>query len=70
MAVFQNLLPVLKIYNLRNVHYIFLVRAVNFGTQLILAALSVIIFCFKAEEWRLYDYTMEKEFKFEYTVID
>jgi len=70
MAVFKNLLPVLKIYNLRNVHYIFLVLAVNFETQLISAALSVIIFCFKAEGWRLYNYTVEKEFKFEYTVID
>jgi len=32
-AAFQNSLPVLKIYSLRNVHYRFSVPAVNFGTQ-------------------------------------
>ena len=33
MVVFQNLLPVLKIYNTHDVNYRFLALAVNFGTQ-------------------------------------
>lgn len=33
MAVFQNFVPVLKIYSLRNVYYRFPVLAVIFGTR-------------------------------------
>jgi len=45
--VFQNLLPVLKVYNLRHVYYRFSVLAVNFETQPFMNTLNKFVFGYK-----------------------